>query len=81
MTWPAEYASATSPLMSEAVPPYLAMYSCTITWLSAFGKPPYQVFGTMIPSALLVPTWVEEGLALVRAGRGDDHLRVEPQAA
>ena len=55
MTWPAEYASATSPLMSEAVPPYLAMYSCTITWLSAFGKPPYQVFGTMIPSALPVP--------------------------
>src|SRR4249920_2231362 len=54
-TSPAEYASATSALMSETVPPYLAMYSCTITWLSAFWKPPYQPFGTMIPLALLRP--------------------------
>ena len=35
-TWPTEYASATSALTSDAVPPYLAMYSLTICWLSAF---------------------------------------------
>src|SRR5262249_2043414 len=55
MTWPAEYASATSALMSDAVPPYLAMYSCTITWLSGSERLPYQPFGTMIPLALLMP--------------------------
>ncbi len=35
-TWPTEYASATSALTSDAVPPYCAMYSATIFSLSAF---------------------------------------------
>src|SRR5579875_3641342 len=35
-TWPTEYASATSALMSDGVPPYLAMYAFTIDWLAAF---------------------------------------------
>src|SRR5690242_17198508 len=55
-TSPTEYASATSALIPEAVPPYLAMYSWTITWLSGFLYLPYQPLGTMIPVALPVLT-------------------------
>ncbi len=34
VTWPTEYASATSALTPDAVPPYCATYSLTICWLA-----------------------------------------------
>ena len=56
ITWPTEYASATSAFTSEGVPPYFAMYSLTICMLAAFGDPPYHPFGTKIPFSLPLPT-------------------------
>ena len=53
---PASLPSATSELTSEAEPPYLAMYSLTICWLSALGEPPYQPLGTKMPFSLPLPT-------------------------
>ena len=42
--------------MSDAVPPYLAMYALTMAWLSGFVTPGYQPLGTMIPVAFFAPT-------------------------
>ena len=55
-TWPTEYASATSALTSDAVPPYCATYSATIFWLAASWNPGYQPLGTIMPVALPAPT-------------------------
>ncbi len=39
----------------------MLMYSATIFWLCGLGELPYHPFGTMMPSALPIPT------ALVKA--------------
>ncbi len=51
-TWPTEYASATSALTPDAVPPYCAMYSVTIFWLPALCNAGYQPFGHHHPGGV-----------------------------
>ena len=60
-----------------AVPPYFAMYSLTISWVSAFLRPPNQPLGTKIPFSLPCSDGLDERCTLVGARRRDERLGVE----